>query len=377
MSSSATGRNPEHDITYYDLTTEDGRTVKSERLSRKSLLRQISRIPEPAGSAWPPAFQDSDTEEESCALYTLQTETPFLDEETKTAPEGRLHTDRDILRWAVCVLSESPQAHALLTRAAQDGWHVGLDSLNTGGFYLDVPTRTLWLDHFGLKSQALARSSHFRSALIVTFARALRDIWHEREWSKTENRYRPEGLVLLERARAADTDTLATLIAWELRGAGYPDIWRFLLGSGEGDIAMVFAGKLESDPGTLYNGAALAAAFRQWYADPLRVDAADHDSLNRLDELLNTLTDEGHLPPFGKESLKESAVETLSVLPSGARYLCGHARSIATEPVFAGLNDPVNQAHLFQIVYDTQAVIAEGVPFRSAALAKKIFPDTQ
>ncbi len=120
----------------------------------------------------------------------------------------------------------------------------------------------------------------------MVLAKALRDVWHEDRWGAFEDSYKPEAVLLLERGRAADTDSVAILIAWELRSAGYNDVWRHVLGSNDGDMARVLINILERYPTAIYNGMALAHVFRQWYADIARVDALDHTSLQQMDYIL-------------------------------------------------------------------------------------------
>jgi hypothetical protein len=48
--------------------------------------------------------------------------------------------------------------------------------------------------------------------------------------------------------------------------------------------------------------------------------------------------------------------------------------NICADPYFVSLDDPINESHLFQIVYDSKVVMIEGVPFRDRKLARLIFP---
>lgn len=335
--------------------------MRSERLTRKTHLKKHSALP-----------QDDIT---LCDLTQPQ-EWPLhslLRDNVGVAPEinpGSFYNQREILLWAANVLNESPSARAMLIQAANRGWTIGMTDLHTNGFYIDAEKRSLLLDHFSMMPDALARSMYFRNALVTTLARALRDIWHE-ERSNGEMGYRPEDLLIYERARAADCDTVTLLCCWELRGAGFADIWRHFLGSAEGDMAMVFTRFLERDPGALFEGTALAYAFRQWYADENRVDASDHDTLEKMDFIL---CESGLRNPFGQNDLSAGDLENLSLLPDGMRYLAGLGRTIHHDPFFAGMNDPINQTHLFHLMYDMEVTLVNNVPFRDGTLARRIFP---
>lgn len=281
-------------------------------------------------------------------------------------------TAHEVLAWAAGLLTQSPAGAALLRHAAESGWSAGLADLHNGGYFINPESRRILLDSFSLDASALGNSLYFRNGLLTGFIRALRDIWHEGRVSATEESgFAPEYILMIERARAADCDTATVLVCWELRGAGFPDVWRHVLGGTEGDMAIVFTRYLERDPGALFDGAALAYAFRQWYADSSRVDGCDHETLESLDGILSG-TDSRN--PFGRAMPAGTDVESLSVLPDGICYLAGLGETVLRDPFFAGMNDPVNQTHLFHLIYDMEVTMVNNVPFRDSALARRIFP---
>ncbi len=281
-------------------------------------------------------------------------------------------TSDDILAWTAAMLADSPTASRLWIDAESAGWDVGIADLKNGGFHIDMIDRVLLLDNYALSPAALGRSPYFRNALLVALVRALRDIWHEEKSGAFEDEFAPEAALMLERVRAADCDTVTMLVGWELRGAGYTDVWRHLIGSEEGDMALIFTRFLERDPTALFDGSALAYAFRQWYADESRVDGTDHETLESLDDIM--LNHTGITAPFGERRMSARDIERLSCLPDGRCYLKGLADTIMRDPFFAGLHDPVNQTHLFHLMYDMEVVMVNNVPFRDARLARMIFP---
>ena len=280
-------------------------------------------------------------------------------------------TDLDVLDWLSGMAHESPTARSLLIEAQMEGWAVCLDDLGGEVFSIDDEAHCISLSHFGFTANALGRSSHYRNLLFVSFVKALREIWHEREGHDFRDTHRPESVLMLERARAADLETIAILIAWELRGAGYGDAWRYILGSEEGDMAMIFTRAIEKDPAGFYDGSVLARTFCQWYGDESRVAMCDHDILEQMDILVQ---DAQGAQVFGTGPMASKDVEKLSRLPATRSYLEGMGRNICTDPYFVSMNDAINESHLFQIVYDSKVVMVEGVPFRDRKLAKLIFP---
>lgn len=348
--------------------------MRADRLERKTHFKKLSALPGDDVTVY-----DLTAEAEACAESTaLLSLVNVARHEAKNAEAVALlphhfTTPQEILMWAVSALLHAPAACRMLDRAAQAGWHVGLANLGNSGFYLDPRERTLLLDHFGLAPMALGRSAYFRNALVTMLARALRDITHEENYGPLEMTFGPEDLLMIERVRAADCDAVTIMVAWELRGAGFGDVWRHLLGAPEGDMALIFTRALERDPTAMFDGAALAYAFRQWYADDSRVDGCDHQVLESLDVLL--LDDEApHAHPFGETRLTAAMIEELGTLPDGTPYLAGMGAAILKDPFYAGLNDPINQTHLFHLMYDLEVTMVNNVPFRDAKLAALIFP---
>ncbi len=280
-----------------------------------------------------------------------------------------LEDRHSILSWATAMLSSSPTARAMLFEAMDEGWSVSLESLEGTDYHLDVPEKLIVLDNNGLMLSALGRSEYFRNILLVGYIRALRDVWQEKRHGAFED-YNLESVLKLERIRAADLDVLAVSVAWELRGEGLNSLWRHMIGSEEGDIAMRFSGYMERDPSAVFSGKAMAEAFTQWFRSEDRINNADHGILNAMDFAV----EEYGRGAFGTKKLTAVNLEILSCLPDKTAYLQGRGREVDVNPLYSGLSDEINQAHFMQISYDAKVVRVQDVPFRDAALAEKIFP---
>ncbi len=332
--------------------------MKPTRLARKTHIRPSSDTI---------LFDMTDRTEGDCALPLSQCRASLQQDYGNLESES-FASQKDILVWCANLLMESPSAGRMWAEAEKDGWSIGFGDLKNNGFMIDDRAKCIVLDHFALSPSALGRSAWFRNALLVTLIRALRDLWHDTRETDEQGTYVPEDFLMLERIRAADCDTFALLAGWELRGAGYGEVWRHMIGAPEGDMAMVFARHLERDPAAMFDGSALAYAFRQWFTDETRVNAVDHQTLNALDDRIA----EGG---FGSEKLSGNAIEALSELPGGIFYLRGLGDSVRSDPFFAGLHDPINQTHLFHLVYDADVTMVNNVPFRDRRLAMLIFPE--
>lgn len=278
----------------------------------------------------------------------------------------------EILSWACGQIALCPTGSSMLFEAMDDGWSLALEDLNGPDFHIDVPEKMIVLDNGGLLLSALGRSEYFRNILLVSLVRALRDVWQEARHGGFDEDYAPQDILVLERARAADLDVLAVMVAWELRGEGFGSLWRHMIGSEDGDIAMCYSATLERNPASAFNGYALAMAFKQWYKSESRVKSCEHEALNDIDALLQ---ERGSKDAFGTANLNASKIEELSALPDQNQYLCGFGENILLDEDYAGMSDMVNQAHYRQIMHDMSAVRVHGIPFRDASLAEKIFPN--
>jgi hypothetical protein len=283
-----------------------------------------------------------------------------------------IETKEDLQQWLGLVVSHSPTAQKLWLRAARQEWKITLQNLHNNGYQIDVSDKTIILDDFSMSLSSIGRSSFFKNTFIMNLLKALRDVWHETTLGGMEAFYRPEDVLMIERVRAADCDTVALLCAWELRGAGFSELWRSVIGSAEGDMALTFTSVLERDPSAFIDGAALTHAFRQWFDEHERSDSCDHDVLEMLDDLV--LSGKGP-SALGRGKVKPSDLEAIAVLPDGICYLQGYGETIKSDPYFAGLHDQINQSHLFHMVYDMDVTVVSGVPFRDRELGRLIFPD--
>jgi hypothetical protein len=275
------------------------------------------------------------------------------------------------LAWCIKTLVTSKIAAQMIEEAASENWTIEMDDLEAHDFHLDVPEKRLVINTHGLGIQSLRSSEYFTNLMLASLARAFRDIWQEKRHGGFEDQYGPESILMLERVRAADCDTLMVVVAWEMKENGNPEIWRHIIGSDEGDMAMVFSSSMEYFMGkdALYKS--MYKTFRQWFISEERINICDHETLEYLDLLI---AQEG-VEVFGHAYLTPLRLEILSCLPDRHAYLQNRGGELVADPLYAGMTNTVNQAHFMQIMHDIQSTIVAGVPFRSSELARKIFPE--
>lgn len=267
-------------------------------------------------------------------------------------------------------LSSSHTGEALLQSALKDGWSLEFQDLDQSDFHLDITEKQIILNNYSLGCASILRSTYFSNATLISFIRALRDVWQEKRHGGFESWLSPENLICLERLRAADCDIVTTLVAWELHTERHSQLWRHLIGSEEGDIALAFHQALERQAQKNDIPFALRTAFRQWFASQDRLAVCDHETLEYLDLLL----DEGDLDALCVQPVSSLVIHEISCLPNGNAYLGFEAQDVLSDPLFTEINDPINRSHLLQIIHDVNCITVAGVSFGDADLAQKIFP---
>lgn len=274
--------------------------------------------------------------------------------------------EADVFSWAFAVLSESPIALSMIKSNSLADWRFLINDLSNNGYHIDLDNQCIEMDNFGLDVSALGQSSHYLQTFLINLIRAIRDVWQEDRVIDTYQQYHPESILMYERARAADIDSVMIIIAWELRSSGYNNYWRHLLAGAEGDMAQVLINIMDRYPKALYNDMALAHVFRQWYADPQRLDGIDHVTLEQMD-----LCQEDQLTDSNPKKMTAQMIEHLCTLPKEGCYLKELGDVVVRDPFFNSLHDPINEAHLFQIIYDFEVTYVGDIPFRDQKLARK------
>ncbi len=284
----------------------------------------------------------------------------------------------DTIGWCAAILHGSPTGLAMLKEFKAQNWRVNLADLENTDFTIDLEDKRIELNNYGLDAESLHASAYFKSSVLISMIHALRDVWQEKRFADVDRHYKPEDILMMERVRAADSNVIAVLVAWELRNEGHSDIWRHILGCEDGDIALSFSQSLERAKISISSGEnffkeALIAAFRQWFRNDGRVNNCDRDALNYIDDMMDLRAQPESLE---YQNLSPTRLEILSCLPSKTAYLWGLGAEILSAPAFSGLKNEINQTHLFHIVYDLRVTYKGGVPFRNADLAEKFFPDS-
>lgn len=242
------------------------------------------------------------------------------------------------------LLNSSPTGRALLRAAVESDVSIGLDTLLEPSSFFFYPH----LRHFdlGYQPDPLQKTEKGQTRYLSSFVGGLRRAWHQETGAAATVSLRVEDFLRQFRHTEADIDAVLLLVAWELRGAGYGALWRYLLSGQSADLAAVFEARVTEDPRAQFDGRALKAAFDHWFADRERVNAADHLALEMVDMALLM---PGASERLAKEGLSPQTIEKTGLLPKGKNYLAG---CTLKSNWYQGLDDGFNRAHLTHILRD-------------------------
>jgi hypothetical protein len=317
-----------------------------------------------------------DFEPEAYSLADLLARVRELD--TASDAPFNFATDEDMLVWALAQICESPLGRALASDARYEDWAIELDDCldeyGDGQFIAEAQMRILILPRCAPSAPILARSPYMRALFVAELCRGLRGVWHQDSGVRPVNDLTIRDQIRWTRALNADYDLMTLSIAWDMREAGYPELWRHLIGSDLGDLAVGWVAMLERNPQGLTPTNFLKRMYLEWQADGAAVNHADHQMLTRLDTALHA---PGAGKGFGTRTLTSADLMSLTTLPDGASYLESLARLILEDETQATIADPVNAAHLQQIEADIAQMQMTRASFRDRDLARKFFPDLE
>ena len=168
-----------------------------------------------------------------------------------------------------------------------------LDELCSYDFKFTIDPSLSW-DENGFQSETVAvlfpdfaprdiKTQKNQGRLLINLISAIRRGLKANQGYRERFDLEPQEFLRLNRLIEADIDAVTTQVCWELRTAGQAAAWRQLLAGDKGDIAIVFSNRIHEAPLAAFDGKALRAAFRQWFANPARPNSADRTALEFLD----------------------------------------------------------------------------------------------
>lgn len=246
------------------------------------------------------------------------------------------------------ILKNSPTACHLIDEITSYDFKISIDenlSWDESGF--EKSTATMLVPAFDMADIKLAKNS---GRLVLSIAAGLRRALKINQGHSERFDLKPLEYLRLSRIVEADIDAVTVQICWELRTAGDASAWRQMLAGDQGDLAVIFANSIKSYPMGQFDGKALRATFRQWFADASRPNDADHMALEFLDMALAcpdvyTVTAEKDVSDNDLRKIQKN-------LPF-ANYLQDmNLRS----RWFDGLRDPFNQVHLHHIIDEMKSL---------------------
>ncbi|MDY0029823.1 MAG: hypothetical protein RBR86_07770 [Pseudobdellovibrionaceae bacterium] len=290
--------------------------------------------------------------------------------------KAHFECDEDALVWGLSVLCETRLGRDLAFDARFEDWSIEVDDIEDGAHIINTQLRILILPRCAPSPQTLSRSQSDRCTFLLEFARGLRGIWHDMTDARITADITIDDQILWARLRQADLDMCALRMAWEIRQAGMAGLWRQIIASPLGDMAVVageiWGGEEQEDAREaadlmLYGFSHLIL---EWLKDATLVNGVDAQTLDALDVRLQRSIND----VCGPVQLTARDILNLSTIPGEGAYLAPLARTILFAPSFRDVLDPVNEAYLRQILEECELNRSSPLVFSDSELEKKFFP---
>lgn len=276
-------------------------------------------------------------------------------------------TDEDALLWGLSILCRSGLGRSIAFDARFEDWALEVDDIADGHPIIDPQLRILILPRGTPSTAMLSKSYHDRLQFLTNLARGLRMIWQDMNGVRARNDLTADDQIFFERVRRADMDVMTLRMMWDLRDIGFAALWRNLIAGNLGDVALAAGHFWDGD--VFPNG--LAQTFLTWMGCDHLLAECDNRTLDEMDTRLQRSVAD----VCGITMLTGDDVLAISRLPEGGSYLAAMARTLCYSTEFRHIPDPVNEAHLRQILEECSEIMAPSLVFRDSELERKIFPD--
>lgn len=314
-------------------------------------------------------FEDGDAYALEDLLRLVQDEAGPTDDQTPDEILGAMSfvTDEDALIWGLSILCRSALGRSIAFDARFEDWSLEVDDIEDGHPIIDSQLRILILPRGTPSVASLSKSLYDRLNFLTALARGLRMIWQDMNGVRARVDLTADDQIFFERLRRADMDILTLRMMWDLREDGFTALWRNMIAGSLGDIALAASDFWESEAFP----AGLAQTFLTWMGCDHLLAECDNRTLDAMDARLQKSVAD----VCGIAMLNGDDLLALSRLPEGSAYLAPLARTLCYSTEFRHIPDPVNEAHLRQILEECSEIIAPSLVFRDSELQKKIFPD--
>jgi hypothetical protein len=314
-------------------------------------------------------FEDGDAYSLEDLLQLVKQRQNENDDET---PETILSStpftcDEDALIWGLSILCVSPLGRSIAFDARFEDWSLEVDDIVDGHPIINSQLRILILPRGTPSAATLSKSIHDRHQFLISLSRGLRMIWQDMNNVRSRIDLTADDQIFFERLRRADMDVIALRIMWDLKQGGYSNLWRSMIAGNVGEVAMAANHFWEQDEFP----AGLAQTFLTWMGCDHLLAECDNRTLDDMDARLQKSIND----VCGIDMLNGDDVLNLSRLPEGCSYLAPLARTLSYSTEFRHIPDPVNDAHLRQILEECSEIISPSLIFRDSELERKIFPD--
>jgi hypothetical protein len=324
----------------------------------------------------PSVIADASARVINCAVMGAYDLRQLIEDVMRASPDDEMEwescrTNSDALCFALSKIITTEIGRSIALDVRFENWSCDVigeqddPHLNFSQKIISIPLPCASVSH-------LNRVPEYKAQFILSVFESLRRIWHVNVGAPASNCWALSDLLMWNKCLRADLDIMNIVMAYQLRGLGFVDIWRSVLASSLRDLADSYCDSMaisfDEDYGDEHLDI-LADLYLSWFYNDDRVNECDHATLSSIDhQLKQTSVD----MIIGTNRLTAHDIMGLSLYPLGGMpYLDVVASELIYNPEYTDMRCDMLRAHKIQLeqeINDSQSVPSNLLIFRDPSL---------
>jgi hypothetical protein len=199
-----------------------------------------------------------------------------------------------------------------------------------------------------LKTILINPNMDVQNATISTL-KAMRLVWLQKQGALINPlAFQPEQAILINRMIAADNEIISIAMMWDMKLAGFEDMWNHAMAGSNYDLCSAYAMEAMTDFRAIKSGLALRATFEKWFISG-RCKSEDRKIIQTM---MGKHTD---IQINHEDTSRTVALDVISAMgrrPHGDNYLSSIAVQIMNDGLFNDVRDRSNANFLWFITFE-------------------------
>lgn len=183
----------------------------------------------------------------------------------------------------------------------------------------------------------------------ITILKSMRLVWLQKQGALINPlAFQPEQAILINRMIAADNDIISIAMMWDMKLAGFENMWNNAMAGSNYDLCSAYAMESMTDFRSIKSGLALRATFEKWFISG-RCKSQDREIIQTM---MGKHTD---IQINHEDTSRTVALDVISAMgrrPQGDNYLSSIAVQIMNDGLFNDVRDRSNANFLWFITFE-------------------------